>query len=135
MAKLIDQFRLAWQGITQPSPLFSLGFAASSLALSTGARWCLALIRPDVFFTPYFPAVFFATAFGGLRIGVVTALAGGALGVAGNFSDATTDSARFALLLIFWFVCGITIWGVEHYRSIVAQQRQIAGRLIREEEY
>src|ERR1700704_1160743 len=108
MAKLIDQFRLAWQGITQPSPLFSIGFAASCLALSTGARWCLALIRQDVFFTPYFPAVFFATAFGGLRIGAVTSLAGGALGVSVNFSDATAYSARFALLLIFWFVCGIT---------------------------
>jgi two-component sensor histidine kinase len=135
MAKLIDQFRLAWQGITQLSPLFSIGFAASCLALSTVARWCLAMIRPDVFFTPYFPAVFFATAFGGLRIGVVTALAGGALGVTVNFSVATVDTARFALLLIFWTVCGLTIWGVEHYRSIVAQQRQIAGRLIREEAY
>jgi two-component sensor histidine kinase len=135
MAKLIDQFRLAWQGTTQPSPLFSVGFAAFCLALSTLARWCLAMIRPDVFFTPYFPAVFFATAFGGLRIGGVTALAGGALGVTINFSDARADSARFALLLIFWTVCGITIWGVEHYRSIVAQQRQIAKRLIQEEEY
>ena len=135
MAKLIDQFRLAWQGIAQPSPLFSVGFAAFCLALSTLARWCLAMIRPDVFFTPYFPAVFFATAFGGLRIGILTALAAGALGVTVNFSDTTADSARFALLLIFWTVCGITIWGVEHYRSIVAQQRQIAGRLIREEEY
>jgi two-component sensor histidine kinase len=135
MAKLIEQFRLAWQGITQPSPLFSVGFAAFCLALSTGARWCLAMIRPDVFFTPYFPAVFFATAFGGLRMGVVTALASGALGVTVNFSDTRADSARFALLLIFWVVCGLTIWGVEHYRSIVAQQRQIARRLIREEAY
>jgi two-component sensor histidine kinase len=135
MAKLIDQFRLVWQGITQPSPLFSVGFVAFCLALSTAARWCLAMIRPDVFFTPYFPAVFFATAFGGFRIGVVTALASGTLGVTVNFSDATADSARFALLLVFWTVCGLTIWGVEHYRSIVAQQRQIAKRLISEEEY
>jgi two-component sensor histidine kinase len=95
----------------------------------------LAQIRPDVFFTPYFPAVFFATAFGGLRIGIATAVAGGVLGVAVNFSDIVADSARLALLLIFWAVCGITIWGVEHYRTIVAQQRQIAKRLIREEEY
>jgi two-component sensor histidine kinase len=40
-----------------------------------------------------------------------------------------------ALLLIFWIVCGLTVWGVEHYRTIVAQQRDIAKRLIREEEY
>ena len=55
--------------------------------------------------------------FGGFRIGIVTALAGGALGVTVNFGDATADSARFALLVIYWAVCGLTIWGVEHYRS------------------
>ena len=135
MAKLIDEFRRGWQGISQPSPLFSIGFAASALRLATAARWWLALIRPDVFFTPYFPAVFFATAFGGFRVGIATALAGGVLGVTVNFSDAPADSARLALLLIFLAVCGLTIWGVEHYRSIVAQQREIAKRLIQEEEY
>jgi two-component sensor histidine kinase len=135
MTKLIDEFRHGWQGISQPSPLFSVGFAACCLALATAARWGLALLRPDVFFTPYFPAVFFATAFGGFRIGIATALAGGLLGIAINFNNALADSARFALLLMFWAVCGLTIWGVEHYRTIVVQQRQIAKRLIEEEEY
>jgi two-component sensor histidine kinase len=135
MTKLIDEFRHGWQGISQPSALFSAGFAVCCLLLATLARWGLAQIRPDVFFTPYFPAVFFATAFGGFRIGIATALAGGVLGAAVNFSNTIADSARLALLLIFWAVCGLTIWGVEHYRTIVAQQRQIAKRLIREEEY
>jgi two-component sensor histidine kinase len=135
MVKLLDEFRRGWQGASQPSPFFSIGFAASCIALATAARWCLSLIRPDVFFTPYFPAVVFATAFGGARVGIVTALAGGLLGVSLNFSDTTTDFARFALLLIFLSVCGLTIWGVEHYRSVAAQQRDIAKRLIQEEEY
>ncbi|WMT79309.1 HWE histidine kinase domain-containing protein [Bradyrhizobium sp. Ash2021] len=135
MMKLIDEFRRGWQGISQPSALFGAGFAGCCLAVATVARWGLAQIRPDVFFTPYIPAVFFATAFGGFRIGIATALAGGALGVAVNFSGAAVDTARFALLLIFWAVCGITVWGVEHYRTMVAQQRQIAKRLIQEEEY
>ena len=135
MTKLIDEFRHGWQGISQPSSPFSIGFAVGCLVLATMARWGLALIRPDVFFTPYFPAVFFATAFGGFRIGIATAIASGALGVAVNFSDAMADPARFALLLIFWAVCALTIWGVEHYRTIVAQQRQIARRLIEEEDY
>src|SRR2546422_5716655 len=135
MMKLIDEFRRGWQGISQPSLLFSTGFAGFCLALATAARWGLAQIRPDVFFTPYFPAVFFATAFGGFRIGIATAIAGGTLGVAVNFGSTTADPARFALLLIFWVVCALTIWGVEHYRTIVAQQQQFAKRLIREEEY
>jgi two-component sensor histidine kinase len=135
MTKLIDEFRQGWQGISQPSPLFTAGFAVFCLALATAVRWGLAQIRPDVFFTPYFPAVFFATAVGGSRIGIGTAVAGGLLGVVVNFSGAVADSARLALLLIFWAVCGLTIWGVEHYRTIVAQQREIAKRLIEEEEY
>src|SRR3954465_13874904 len=112
MTKLIDEFRRGWQGISQPSALFSTGFATCCLVLATLARWGLAQIRPDVFFTPYFPAVFFATAVGGSRIGVGTAVVGGLLGVVIDFSSAVTDSARLALLLIFWAVCGLTIWGV-----------------------
>jgi two-component sensor histidine kinase len=88
-----------------------------------------------VFFTPYIPAVFFAAAFGGFRIGIATALIGGALGVSLNFSNSSTDFARIALLVIFLVVCGLTIWGIEHYRSLAAQQRDIARRLIKEEEY
>jgi two-component sensor histidine kinase len=135
MAKWIDEFRRGWQGISQPSPLFGIGFAACCIALATLVRWGLALIRPDVFFTPYFPAVFFATAFGGFRIGILTAVVGGLLGVTVNFSDTSTDFARFALLLIFEAVCGLTIWGVEHYRSVAADQRKIARRLTEEETY
>ena len=135
MAKLIDEFRRGWQGISQPSPLFSVGFAASCIVLATGARWCLSLMRPDVFFTPYFPAVVFATAFGGSRIGIGTALVGSLLGITLNFSEMSTDSARFALMIIYLAVCGLTIWGVEHYRSVATQQREISKRLIQEEEY
>jgi two-component sensor histidine kinase len=135
MTKLIDEFRRGWQGISQPSPLFSAGFAVFCLALATVARWGLAQLRPDVFFTPYFPAVFFATAVGGSRAGIGAAVASGMLGVIINFSGTLADTARFALLLIFWAVCGLTIWGVEHYRTIVAQQREISKRLIEEEEY
>jgi len=135
MVKLIDEFRRGWQGTSEPSPLFSVGFAASCLALATAARWCLALIRPDVFFIPYFPAVFFATAFGGYRIGIGTAILGGALGVTVSFGEAPADFARLALLLIYLIVCGLTIWGVEHFRSVAAQQRQISKRLMQEEQY
>jgi two-component sensor histidine kinase len=135
MVKLIDEFRRGWQGISEPSPLFSTGFAACCVALSTLARWCLSHIRPDVFFTPYLPAVLFATAFGGARVGAATALASGTLGVALNFGDASVDFGRLALLVIFLAVCGLTIWGIEHYRTVAARQRDIAKRLIREEEY
>ena len=109
--------------------------AALCLALATLARWGLAQIRPDVFFTPYFPAVMLATMFGGYRIGILTAIAAGAFGITVNFSEARADSARIVLLAIYWAVCGVAIWGVEHYRAIAAQQREILRRLAEEEEY
>lgn len=135
MAKLIDEFRRGWQGTSQPALPLAVGFAILCLALATAARWGLAQIRPDVFFTPYFPAVVLATMLGGYRIGILTAIAAGAFGITVNFSDATADSARIVLLVIYWAVCGVAIWGVEHYRSIAAHQRQISKRLIEEEEY
>jgi two-component sensor histidine kinase len=135
MKKLIDEFRCGWQGISQPSLLFSASFAAGCLALSTIARFGVAQIRPDVFFTPYFPAVFLAAAVGGARVGITTAIAGGLLGVAVNFSSAPVDAARLALLVMFWAVCGFAIWGVEHYRKVLSQQREDSKRLVEEEEY
>jgi two-component sensor histidine kinase len=135
MVKLIEEFRRGWQGLSQPSPLFSVGFAVACVVLATAARWCLSLLQLDVFFTPYFPAIFFATAFGGFRVGIVTAIAGATLGLTLNFGAAPSDVARLALLAIYLIVSGLTIWGVGHYRSLAAQQREISKRLIEEEEY
>jgi two-component sensor histidine kinase len=98
-------------------------------------RLGLAQIRPDIFFTPYFPAVVITTVFGGVRIGILTAITSGALGVGINFGDTEADSARIALLAIFWAVCGVAIWGVEHYRSIAAHEQEVSKRLIEEERY
>ena len=133
--KLSDEIRRGWQGIAQPSPLFGMGFAAFCLALATAARWGFSLIRPDLYFTPYVPAVFFATAVAGRRAGLVTAFFSGVLGIIVNFSDARADSARYVLLLIYWSVCALTIWGVDHYHTIVARERRTNTRLIEEEEY
>jgi two-component sensor histidine kinase len=135
MHKLIDDFRNGWQGEAQPSRGLSVAFALACLLLATLTRWGLSHVRPDVYFIPYFPAVFFAAAFGGLRIGVITALAGGLLGVVLNFSETPPDRARFVLLAIYWGVCALTIWGVEHYRSLLIEQRRVSKRLIEEEEY
>ena len=135
MDKLIDEFRKGWQGEAPPSSGLSIAFAVTCLLVAPLARWGLAHVRPDVYFTPYFPAVFFAAAFGGLRIGVITALAGGVLGVVVNFGDDFADRARFTLLALYWGVCALTIWGVEHYRSLLIEQRRISRRLIEEEDY
>jgi two-component sensor histidine kinase len=135
MIRFVNEFRRAWQGVSQPSPLLGGVFATFCLVLATAVRWGLAHMRPDVFYTPYFPAVFFAAAFSGLRAGVVTAIAGGVLGLVLDFGNAPSESARLALLVIYLAACGLTIWGVGHYRRIVSKQHEIAGRLMEEEKY
>ena len=135
MMKLINELRRSWQGLAQPPLGLSIGFAAFCLALATAARWGISLIRPDIFFTPYLPAVFLADAVGGVRMGILATIVSGVLGLSVNFSDARADPARLVLLLIFWAVCGLTIWGIEHYRSIAAEQRRISKSLIEEEKY
>src|SRR5579864_9271253 len=136
MTSLTNEFRKGWQGISRPSLLFSVGFSGTCLALSTAARWTLSNLRPDVYFTPYFPAVFFATAIGGYRVGIATAGVAGLLGIAVDFGDAPgTFFPRIVLFIIFAIVSGLTIWGVEHYRSVAAKQREISKRLIREQAY
>src|SRR5262245_49562467 len=135
MAKLTDEFRRGWYGVSQPPLAMTVAFATACLLVATLVRWGLAQVRPDIFFTPYFPAVLFAAAFGGLRIGVATALVGGALGVAVNFGDVHADRARFVLLVLYWGISALTILGVEHYRSMLIEQRRISKRLIEEEEY
>src|SRR3954463_3519790 len=135
MAKWADEFRQGWRGIAQPSLLMRAGFAVLCLALATAARWSLSLIRPELAFSLYFPAVLFATAFGGFRIGVATAIAGGVLGTVLTFGEPPPDSARMVLLLIYVVVSGLIIWGTQHYRSIAAHHREISRRLTEEESY
>lgn len=65
MGKLIDEFRKGWQGAAPPSLGLSISFAIVCLLAATLVRWGLAQVRPDIYFTPYFPAVFFAAALGG----------------------------------------------------------------------
>jgi two-component sensor histidine kinase len=135
MAKWADEFRQGWRGIAQPSLLMGAGFAVLCLALATAARWSLALIRPELAFSLYFPAVLFATAFGGFRIGVATAIAGGVLGTILAFGEPPSESARLVLLLIYVVVAALIIWGTQHYRSIASHHRQISKRLTEEETY
>src|SRR3954452_22755569 len=126
MTRWSDEFRRGWQGISQPPLLLGVGFAVLCLVVATAARWSLSLIRPELAFTLYFPAVLFATAFAGFRIGLVAALAGGLLGTFVSFCVPPSDAALRVLLLIDVLVSGLIIWGPGHYRSIASHYREIS---------
>jgi two-component sensor histidine kinase len=135
MTRFVDEFRRSWQGLAQPSLPLSFAFAGGCLVLATLVRAGLSHLRPDIFFTPYFPAVFFAAAFAGPQIGIATALAGGALGLVLNFGAGPADGARVVLLAIYLAACAVTIWGVRHYRLIATKHRDMARRIAEEEQY
>ncbi|MGJ4941244.1 sensor histidine kinase [Bradyrhizobium sp. HKCCYLS1011] len=135
MRRFVDEFRLTWRGELQPSPAMSASFATVCLLVATLVRWGLSHIRPDIFFTPYFPAVVVAAAFGGPRYGIATTIAGGALGMLLEFGAGPSDIAKLVLLALYVVACGLVIWGIDHYRTIAAKQREIAKRLIEEERY
>ncbi|MGJ4926398.1 sensor histidine kinase [Bradyrhizobium sp. HKCCYLS2038] len=135
MMRLIDDMKRIWRGEQQPSAMWSSLFAAACLLIATGVRLGMAQLRPDVFFTPYIPAVFFATAMGGSAAGLVTAILGAGLGLALDFGGGPVDAARLALMAMYLAVNGLVIWGVTHYRGLAAKQREIARRLTEEEQY
>ncbi|MEW6645386.1 MAG: sensor histidine kinase [Pseudomonadota bacterium] len=131
----IDEFRNGWRGLSEPPWALTLGFAAACLALGTALRFGLSLLRPDLPFTPYIPAVVVATVFGGARIGSATALAGVALGYALQFGPGPAGGAKLALAAVYLATCGVFVWGVAHYRGIVARHRATTDRLVAEERY
>ncbi|CAL74442.1 conserved hypothetical protein; putative membrane protein [Bradyrhizobium sp. ORS 278] len=135
MTRLIEDIKQVWRGEQQPSLVWSCSFAAACLLIATAIRYGLAHLRPDVFFTPYMPAVFFATAMGGSGVGLATAILGAGLGLALDFNHGPVDGARLALMAMYLVVAGLVIWGVNHYRGLAAKQREIARRLIEEEQY
>ncbi|MGJ4880622.1 sensor histidine kinase [Bradyrhizobium sp. HKCCYLRH1073] len=135
MTRLIDDIKRIWRGEQQPSLTWSCMFAAMCLLAATAIRYGMAHLRPDVFFTPYLPAVFFATAMGGSGVGLATAIAGAALGLTLDFGGGPADGARLALMAMYMVVALLVIWGVDHYRRLAAKQREIARRLTQEEQY
>jgi two-component sensor histidine kinase len=66
---------------------------------------------------------------------VLSTAARWSLGVLVDFGPESFDASRFALLFIYLVACGLMIWGIEHYRTIASDQRDISNRLIQEEEY
>ncbi len=130
-----DELLGGWRGTAEPSASLIWGFVLVSLAASTLSRWGISLLRPDSPFSLYIPAVLFATLLGGLRPGVVTTIAGAGLGYVIGFGVEPVGSAKVALLLIYVAVCALTVWGLVHYRTIVAHHREVADRLVAEESY
>ena len=133
MAKLIDEFRRGWQGISQP--VAAVQHRICDPLPRIGDRWRgggSPRSGPTCSSRRIFRRWSLRRLFGGCRIGVADRDRRGRARRQRRFRRHRRRIRRaLRCWLIFWAVCGVTIWGVEHYRSIAAQQREISKRLIR----
>jgi two-component sensor histidine kinase len=132
----LTQFKQVWRGEREAAAGASYGFVVVCLVLATAARWGISsLIRADVPFSLYYPAILLTTVFGGVRVGVITAASGALLGYAVDFDDAPSGAGRVVLLAVYFAVASLTIWAALHYRSIALYYRDLSAKLQEEEDY
>lgn len=135
MAKWIEEFRHGWQGVSEPPAILGFGLAAVCLTLSTAFRFGISLLRADVPYSPYLPAVFVAAAFGGERAGIAAAIGGAVLGLMLDFGGAAQGLAAAVLIVVYSIVAALVILGVRRHRSLVAHHRELTSRLGKEQRY
>jgi two-component sensor histidine kinase len=135
MAKWIEEFRRGWQGVSEPPAILGFGLVAVCLTLSTAFRFGISLLRPDVPYGTYLPAVFVAAAFGGERAGIAAAVGGAALGLMLDFGEAPQGLATTVLITVYFVVAALVILGVRHHRSLVTHHRELSNRLSKEQRY
>jgi two-component sensor histidine kinase len=111
------------------------GFIAACLIGCTALRWLVAQLRPDTPFSLYLPAVLLATVFAGLPGGVAATIAAAALGFLLHLADGPGPETRLVLFAVYLPVAALTVWGISHYRRLVAEGRTTAVRLTEEERY
>ncbi|WP_438276144.1 sensor histidine kinase [Nitrobacter sp.] len=135
MANWIEEFRHGWQGVSEPPAILGLGLAAVCLTLSTAFRFGISMLRPDVPYSPYLPAVFVAAAFGGERAGIAAAVGGAILGLMLDFGGAAQGLAAAVLIAVYSIVSALVILGIRRHRSLVTHYRELTARLDKEQHY
>lgn len=133
--KWTEEFRRAWLNTTEPPLPLNAAFVIFCLASCTLFRWVITQLRPDTPFSIYFPAVLFATAFGGLRAGIAATIGGGILGFSLAFLNEPALLSLLVLFVIYLIISALIMWGIQHYRSLIAQHRETTSRLMEEEQY
>jgi two-component sensor histidine kinase len=133
--KWVNEFLNAWRGRSDPSFALKMAFSAFCLVEATLLRFGFSLVHSDVAFSPYYPAILFATFFGGIWTGIITAILGGVLGFALDFGEPVLSTTKASLLPLYAIVSGLAVWGAEHHRLIVSHYRSLSQKLVDEEAY
>jgi two-component sensor histidine kinase len=79
-------------------------------------------------FTTFYPAVLFATYFGGPRVGIFTSVVGGVIGwwafLLPNGSFFPSETAFELELLTYAVACALIVWGADSYRRLTKRLRE-----------
>jgi two-component sensor histidine kinase len=118
-----------------PSAIVGFTLAGSCLILATALRFGISLLRPDVPYSPYLPAVLVAAMFGGARAGIAAAIGGVALALMLDFGGAPRGLSAAVLVGVYFIVAPVVILGVQRYRSLAADRRELTIRLGKEQRY
>src|SRR3954451_24873120 len=102
--KWVNEFLDAWRGRSDPSFALKMAFSAFCLVEGTLLRFAVYLIQGDVAFSPYYPAILFATFFGGVSSGIITAILGGVLGFGRDCGDCVSSTVQTSVLSLYQII-------------------------------
>jgi hypothetical protein len=108
----VNEFLNGWRGRSDPSFALKMAFSAFCLVEATLLRFAFYLIQGDVAFSPYYPAILFATFFGGVWSGIITAIFGGVLGFGLDFGEPVSSTVKTSLLSLYAIGSGLAVWGL-----------------------
>jgi K+-sensing histidine kinase KdpD len=136
----IDRWRAIWPLGLRPGSTAAFCFAIMCVAIATGVRIGLGLIRPDTtVYATFYAATLVAALAGGRRAGILAAIAGGLVGYM-LFIPEEWGSNPFTLPHVLSFglygaSSAVIVWAAESYRSLlrVLQAEQSTRQLLNRE--
>jgi K+-sensing histidine kinase KdpD len=120
--------RSAWRRGLRPRSGAATFFAIACVAIAAAVRFALNLFSSDVVpFATFYPATLIVTLIGGVWVGILAAVLGGAVGLLFLKSrviplDLTGVDA--VSVLLYLAASAVIVWGAEQYRRLVRQLEQ-----------
>jgi two-component sensor histidine kinase len=103
--------------------------ATALVVLAFLVRWGIGFLGETLLpFTTFYPAVLFATYFGGPRVGIFTSVVSGVVGwwafLLPNGSFFPSETAYELELLTYAVACALIVWGADSYRRLTKRLRE-----------
>src|SRR5277367_2635994 len=116
-----DGYLVNWHRLAAPGSSKAYLIALALVILATLLRWGLGLVSEDILpFSTFYPAVLFASFFGGLGPGIFAALVGGIIGwwvfMPPHFVFTFVSIGQEVDISIYLAAALLIVWGADRYR-------------------